>query len=160
MADVSTRSGTDDVIRRVADEFGALDLLVHVVGGSSSSPEGFVTVDDDVWQSLLETDLLSAVRLDRELLPAMVAAGSGAVVRVTSIQRRLPLYEATLGYAAAKAALATYGKGLSNEVGRHGVRVNTVAPGFVQTTSADALVRRIAEDQGIDRVEALQQVMD
>jgi NAD(P)-dependent dehydrogenase (short-subunit alcohol dehydrogenase family) len=49
-----------------------------------------------------------AGRLDRGLLPAMIEAGSGVIVHVSSIQRRMPLYEATLGYAAAKAALTTY----------------------------------------------------
>jgi NAD(P)-dependent dehydrogenase (short-subunit alcohol dehydrogenase family) len=59
----------------------------------------------------------------------MIEAGSGVIVHVSSIQRRMPLYEATLGYAAAKAALTTYSKGLANEAGPKGVRVNTVAPG-------------------------------
>jgi NAD(P)-dependent dehydrogenase (short-subunit alcohol dehydrogenase family) len=48
-------------------------------------------------------------------------------------ERSLPLYESTLAYAAAKAALTNYSKGLSNEVGPQGVRVNSVAPGFIET---------------------------
>ena len=68
----------------------------------------------------------------------MIAAGSGAVVHISSIQRRMPLFEATLGYAAAKAALTTYSKGLANEVGPAGIRVNTIAPGFVQTAAQTA----------------------
>jgi NAD(P)-dependent dehydrogenase (short-subunit alcohol dehydrogenase family) len=90
----------------------------------------------------------------------MIEAGSGVIVHVSSIQRRMPLYEATLGYAAAKAALTTYSKGLANEAGPKGVRVNTVAPGFVQTEGADGLVDRIARGAGIGRDAALQQIMD
>jgi NAD(P)-dependent dehydrogenase (short-subunit alcohol dehydrogenase family) len=105
-------------------------------------------------------DLLSAVRLDRGLLPGMIEAGSGAIVHVSSIQRRMPLFEATLGYAAAKAALTAYSKGLANEVGPKGVRVNTVAPGFIRTEGAEGLVNRIAQGEGIDRDAALQRVMD
>jgi NAD(P)-dependent dehydrogenase (short-subunit alcohol dehydrogenase family) len=159
-ADISTTEGSAIVVQRVVEEFGSLDILVNSVGGSATGSGGFTVITDDEWQSDLNTNLLSSVRLDRALIPPMIKTGSGAVVHVTSIQRRLPLFDATLAYAAAKAALATYSKGLANEVGPKGMRVNTVAPGFVQTSSADALVERIAEDEGIDWAAALQRVMD
>jgi NAD(P)-dependent dehydrogenase (short-subunit alcohol dehydrogenase family) len=159
-ADVSTAEGTQTVIDEVFRRFGTLDILVNAVGGSHASAGGFAALSDRQWQEELELNLLSAVRLDRGLLPAMIKAGAGAIVHVSSIQRRMPLFEATLGYAAAKAALTAYSKGLANEVGPKGVRVNTVAPGFIQTEGADGLVDRIARGQGIDRDAALQQVMD
>jgi NAD(P)-dependent dehydrogenase (short-subunit alcohol dehydrogenase family) len=90
----------------------------------------------------------------------MVAAGSGAVVHVGSIQREMPLPEATLGYAAAKAALTVYSKGLATEVAPRGVRVNTVSPGFIATPAADALVTRLARELAADRSAALRQLMD
>jgi NAD(P)-dependent dehydrogenase (short-subunit alcohol dehydrogenase family) len=159
-ADVGTAAGAQAVIDRVGEHFGVLDILVNVVGGSHAASGGFAALSDEQWQDELNVNLLSAVRIDRGLLPGMIEAGSGAIVHVTSIQRRLPLYEATLGYAAAKAALTTYSKGLANEVGPKGVRVNTVAPGFIQTEGADGLVERIAHGAGIDRQAALQRVMD
>ena len=64
----------------------------------------------------LNQNLLPAVRLDRALVPAMVAQGSGVVIHITSIQRAMPLPEATTAYAAAKAALSTYSKSLSKKV--------------------------------------------
>jgi NAD(P)-dependent dehydrogenase (short-subunit alcohol dehydrogenase family) len=99
------------------------------------------------------------VRLDRAFLPGMIERGSGVILHISSIQRRLPLFEATLAYAAAKAALSNYSKGLSKEVGPKGVRVNTIAPGFIQTTAATALIARIAEQAGTDQEGALQQLM-
>jgi NAD(P)-dependent dehydrogenase (short-subunit alcohol dehydrogenase family) len=72
----------------------------------------------------------------------------------------MPLFEATLGYAAAKAALTTYSNGLANEVGPAGIRVNTIAPGFVQTDGANGLINRISVSAGVSRVAALQQIMD
>ena len=151
---------TGDGIRRVAETAGPVDILVHVVGGSHAPAGGFAALSENDWQNELAVNLLAAVRLDRALLPGMIERGAGAVVHVTSIQRRLPLYEATLGYAAAKAALTTYSKGLANEVGPKGVRVNTVAPGFIQTESAEALIGRISQGRGVDREEALRQLMD
>jgi NAD(P)-dependent dehydrogenase (short-subunit alcohol dehydrogenase family) len=159
-ADVSTPGGAQMVIDRVSRRFGVLDILVHTVGGSNAGSGGFAALSEEQWQDELNLNLLAAVRLDRGLLPAMIEAGSGVIVHVSSIQRRMPLYEATLGYAAAKAALTTYSKGLANEVGPKGIRVNTVAPGFVQTEGADGLIDRISQGVGIDRNAALQQVMD
>ena len=90
----------------------------------------------------------------------MIDAGAGAIVHITSIQRRMPLYDATLAYAAAKAALTTYSKGLANELAPHGIRVNTVAPGFIQTGGAERLIATISDGHRIDRATALQQIMD
>lgn len=159
-ADVSTPGGARTVLDRVGERLGGVDILVNTVGGSHASPGGFAALSDEQWLGELELNLLAAVRLDRGLLPAMIEAGSGVVVHVSSIQRRMPLFEATLGYAAAKAALTTYSKGLANEVGPSGVRVNSVAPGFVRTDGAEGLVDRISRGQGVDRAMALRQVMD
>ena len=90
------------------------------------------------------------MRLDRGFLPAMLKQSSGVIVHISSIQRTLPLFEATLGYAAAKAALTNYSKGLSKEVGPHGIRVNSVAPGFTETKAAEALIERLAAEAGTD----------
>ena len=65
----------------------------------------------------------------------MIERGAGAIVHVSSIQRTTPLYDATLAYSAAKAALTTYSKGLPNELAPKGIRVNTVAPGEIQTAA-------------------------
>ena len=159
-ADLSTPRGAQAVIDAVGERFGALDILVSNVGGSHAPSGGFAALTDEQWLDELNLNLLGAVRLDRGLLPAMIEGGGGAVVHVTSIQRRMPLYEATLGYAAAKAALTTYSKGLANEIGPKGVRVNTVAPGFIQTEGAEGLFERISQGAGIDREAAVQRVMD
>jgi len=159
-ADVSEIEGVDKVVRAIHDRFGGLDILVHNVGGSSAPGGGFAALTDEDWREELDTNLLAAVRLDRALLPAMLRQGSGVIIHVSSIQRRLPLFEATLAYAAAKAALTTYSKGLANEVGPKGVRVNTVAPGFTETTSAHHLIIRLAEERGVDEKTARQALMD
>jgi NAD(P)-dependent dehydrogenase (short-subunit alcohol dehydrogenase family) len=86
----------------------------------------------------------------RALLPIMLAQGSGVIIHVTSIQRQMPLPEATIAYAAAKAALANYSKGLSKEVSPKGIRVVRVSPGWVETEAAVALVNELARSTGSD----------
>ena len=142
-ADISTAEGVEKVISYVRDRLGGVDILVNNVGGSSAPGGGFAALSDDDWQAALNQNLLAAVRLDRGLLPSMLRQGSGVIIHISSIQRRLPLFEATLAYAAAKAALSNYSKGLSNEVAPKGVRVVSVAPGFIQTDGRNSADRPI-----------------
>jgi NAD(P)-dependent dehydrogenase (short-subunit alcohol dehydrogenase family) len=150
VADVSTPEGCATVAGAVRNLLGGVDIVVHVVGGSSAPAGGFAVLDDREWQKALEQNLMAAVRLDRALVPAMIAQGSGAIIHVTSIQSRLPLPAATLAYAAAKAALSTYSKGLSKEVSPKGVRVIRVSPGWVETDAAVGLVQEIARQNATD----------
>jgi NAD(P)-dependent dehydrogenase (short-subunit alcohol dehydrogenase family) len=160
VADLTSPDEVAHVAEQAAERLGDVDILVHTLGGSRSPSGGFAALTDEHWSHELDLNLLAAVRLDRALVPGMVGAGRGAVVHVASIQRRQPLYAATLGYAAAKAALTTYSKGLANELGPHGVRVNVVSPGFIRSSGADGLIERLSTGQGITREEALGQVMD
>lgn len=159
-ADLASAEGA----RRAGDEtlhhLGGIDVLINVVGGSSAPAGGFAALDDAEWAKALDLNLMSAVRLDRALLPTMLAQGAGVILHVTSIQRTLPLPEATTAYAAAKAALSTYSKALSKEVTPKGVRVVRVAPGWIETEASAALVERIAAEAGTDYEGARQRVMD
>ena len=158
-ADISTAEGTEKVVRYVLDRLGGVDILVNNVGGSSARGGGFAALTDEDWQAALNQNLLAAVRLDRALLPSMLKQGSGVIIHISSIQRRLPLFEATLAYAAAKAALSNYSKGLSNEVGPRGIRVMSVAPGFIETTAATALIDRLAASSDTDANAARQELI-
>ena len=97
-----------------------------------------------MWVSIFRQmhNLFPAIRLDRALVPSMIDQSTGVVVHVSSIQRLLPLPEATTAYAAAKAALSTYSKSLSKEVGPKGVRVVRVAPGWIETEASTRLAER------------------
>ena len=159
-ADVSTRAGADHIIKTTFARLGGLDILINSVGGSSAPGGGVLALTDADWQQEFELNLFSAVRLDRGFLPAMLKQRSGVIIHISSIQRTLPLFEATLGYAAAKAALTNYSKGLSKEVGPHGIRVNSVAPGFTETKSAERLIERLAAQAGTDAAAARQSLMN
>jgi NAD(P)-dependent dehydrogenase (short-subunit alcohol dehydrogenase family) len=89
----------------------------------------------------------------------MIAKRRGTVVHVSSIQRKMPLPNGTLAYAAAKAALTTYSKGLATEIAPYGIRVNSVAPGFIRTSAAERLIERIAIEGQTSREHALDTLM-
>jgi NAD(P)-dependent dehydrogenase (short-subunit alcohol dehydrogenase family) len=149
-ADVTTAEGCEAVAAAVRNRLGEVDIAVHVVGGSSAPAGGFAVLDDDEWRRALDLNLIPAVRLDRALLPAMLARRAGVIVHVTSIQSQLPLHDATLAYAAAKAALSNYSKGLSKEVGPKGIRVVRVSPGWVETEAAVGLVQELSRKDSVD----------
>lgn len=159
-SDIGTPDGVKKVVREVVARLGAVDILINNVGGSSAPSGGVLALTDDDWQQTFNANLFSAVRLDRAFLPKMLEQHSGVIIHISSIQRTLPLYDATLAYAAAKAALTNYSKGLSNEVASKGVRVNTVAPGFIETSAAAGLIKRLAENAGTDLDTARQGLME
>ena len=159
-ADVSTPEGTTKVINEILERFHGVDIIIHNVGGSSAPSGGFITVTDEIWQQNINENLFPAVRLDRGLLPSMIERGSGVIIHISSIQRTLPLYDSTLAYAAAKAALTNYSKGLSNEVSPKGIRVNTVSPGFIETDAATRMIERMADKDKTNYATARQRLMD
>lgn len=150
VADVSTAEGCAAVADAVRERLGGIDVIAHVVGGSAAPAGGFAVLDDNEWHKALDQNLFAAVRLDRALLPSMIEQGAGVVIHVTSIQDRMPLPEATIAYAAAKAALSNYSKALSKEVSPKGVRVVRVSPGWVETEAAVGLVEEIARRNATD----------
>jgi NAD(P)-dependent dehydrogenase (short-subunit alcohol dehydrogenase family) len=157
--DVGTVEGVQKVVGRILQEWDGLDILVNCLGGSEAPNGGFRVLTDEDWQRALNVNLLTAVRLDRAFVPGMIERKSGVVVHISSIQHRLPLYDATLAYAAAKGALSTYNKGLANEVGSKGVRVNMISPGFVETSGAHGMILHLAESRGINENAARQEIM-
>ncbi len=158
-ADVVQPRAGDEVAAAVRGS-GGVDVLVHVAGGSSSPGGGHSALTEEHWQHELAWNLLGAVRVDRALSPLLRSSGAGAVVHVGSIQARMPLWDGTLAYAAAKAALRAYSKGLANELAPAGVRVNTVSPGGIAGPGADGLARRIAAARGLSEQEGMGLLME
>lgn len=159
-ADLTTPAGGEALAKAAIERLGGIDILAHVVGGSASPAGGFVALTDAHWLAELNLNLLATVRLDRLLIPQMIERGAGVVVHVTSIQSVLPLPESTTGYAAAKAALRTYSKSISKELGPKGVRVNSVSPGWIMTEAAGDFLETIQAGHGGTIEEARQSVLD
>ena len=159
-ADLTTAQGAQALCDSVKATGEPLDLLIHNVGGSQAPSGGFAALGEEHWLAELNLNLLAAVRLDRALVPGMIARGRGMVIHISSIQRKLPLQESTTAYAAAKAALTTYSKSLSKELGPKGVRVTSVSPGWIYTKPSESFVQHIAENNGLSEEAAKQSVLD
>ncbi|WP_294231115.1 SDR family oxidoreductase [uncultured Chryseobacterium sp.] len=159
-ADLSKAEGTRKLIGEMLSTYGRLDILVNNLGGSSTPAGGFAALSDEDWESTLQANLLAPVRLDRGFLPQMIERKSGIIIHIASIQGKLPLYDSTLPYAAAKAALRNYSKSLSNEVTPKGIRVLTVSPGWINTSASEAWLDEIARNANTTIAEAQQGVMD
>lgn len=127
-------------------------MVVNNVGGFVMHPDGLASVPDEEWTAMLNLNFLSAVRMDRALLPELIAS-KGVIVEMSSVSARTPAVQ-TLTYAAAKAALTTYAKGLARAVGPQGVRVNCLAPGGIDTAPWEEMVDTVTAAGGMERSEA------
>lgn len=133
-ADLRTPDGVRALADTALEQLGGIDILVDNAGAGRVH-DSVEAIPDEEWADSLDINFLAAVRLDRALLPALREA-RGSIVHISSaviFGPPVPL----LHYAAAKAALSTYSRGLALEQAPHGVRVNTITPGNVSSPGAD-----------------------
>ena len=154
LVDLSTPEGAAEIVAAAA-EYGKIDVLVNNVGGLTPRLAGVTAVTDEDWLQSLTINLLSTVRTTREALPQLLET-QGVIVNIGSVNSILA-DPSIVDYAASKAALASYAKSLSKEIGPQGVRINTVSPGPVETdlwNGTDGLTATIGSAMGISREQA------
>ncbi|MGW1024742.1 SDR family NAD(P)-dependent oxidoreductase [Streptomyces sp. NPDC002577] len=159
-ADLSTTEGAETLIRAAVERHGRIDVLVNNVGGTDHRTD-FLGIDDAQWQRGFELNFFSAVRASRAALPHLLAGDGGAIVNVSSINARMP-FPMVVDYSAAKAALTSLTKALSEEFAPRGVRVNAIAPGPVRTpfwTAPGGFADIVAADAGTTAEEAVEVVV-
>jgi len=140
-ADVSTAEGCDRLIAAAAD-LGSLDVLVHNAGIVRDGL--MLRMPDADWRTVLDTNLTSAFRLCRAAAMIMLRQRRGSIVNITSVSG-IRGNAGQANYAASKAAIAAMSRSLAKEVARRNVRVNCVAPGFIETDMVRAMDPRIVE---------------
>ncbi|MFD7307935.1 oxidoreductase [Promicromonospora sp. NPDC059942] len=152
LGDLTTAAGCQALVDQAVTRFGGVDLLVNNVGGVRPRTNGFLDVSDADWEWALQVNLLSAVRATRAALPHLLTAAPSAIVTICSVNATLP-DPGVIDYSAAKAALRSFSKSLSKEVGPSGVRVNTVSPGPVETAlwlGPGGVAETLGQAQGVD----------
>ncbi|RAJ32127.1 SDR family oxidoreductase [Pedobacter cryoconitis] len=158
-ADLSGPEGVAKVAEEIAELFGGVDILINNMGANTFPGGGFSTLTDEHWNQALQINLLSSVRLDRALLPQMLAQKSGVIIHISSTSGMLPIWESTMAYSSAKAALNAYSKTLSGEVANQGVRVITVSPGLNKTQAMATFLEELSQNAGITVEEMTQNLM-
>ncbi|MEJ3747552.1 SDR family oxidoreductase [Actinomycetes bacterium KLBMP 9797] len=137
--DITLPGGAERAVARATERLGGLDGIVHAVGMSGRAlGDGPVSAcTDDAWTTVHRVNLESVFRLLRAGLPVLTAAGGGSIVVVGSaLARTLDGDFLTAAYAVSKAAVETLVRVAAHEGAPHGVRVNAVAPGLVDTPMA------------------------
>jgi NAD(P)-dependent dehydrogenase (short-subunit alcohol dehydrogenase family) len=146
--DLRSESGAKQLVEQAVEALGGLDIVVNAAGASRVYMGGPATIPDHEWQDSIDINFLSAVRVINASLPALQDSGAGAaIVNISTGAAKNP-QAPVLHYAAAKAALATYSKGLATALAPAGIRVNVVTPGMVETPGGTEIMQTIADAMG------------
>jgi NAD(P)-dependent dehydrogenase (short-subunit alcohol dehydrogenase family) len=159
-ADLSLPGDVTRVAQETNELFGGVDILINNMGANTFPGGGFSTLTDEYWDQALQVNLLSSVRLDRALLPKMLDKKSGVIIHISSTSGQFPIWESTMAYSAAKAALNAYSKSLADEVAVRGIRVVTVSPGLNKTEAMTAFLTDLAQKANITVEEMTQKLFD
>jgi NAD(P)-dependent dehydrogenase (short-subunit alcohol dehydrogenase family) len=147
-ADIRTAAGAQELVAKSIEAMGGLDILVNNAGATRVFVGGSTTIPEEEWQDSLDINFLSAVRLTNAAADALKESSAGAVVNIASTVA-FEAGPAALHYAAAKAALLTYTRGIALELAPAGVRVNAVSPGTVETPGGTEVLQTILDSMGV-----------
>lgn len=151
-ADVSTPAGVDALVA-AGEGLGGIDILVNNAGITRDTL--LLRMEDADWDAVIATNLTATFRMCRAVAQGMLQRRRGAIVNLTSISGIMG-NAGQANYAAAKAGIAAMSRSLAKELGRRGIRVNCVAPGFIDTEMTRALPKEILD--GVKQVTALRRL--
>lgn len=140
--DVTDMQSVKEEAARITDLLGGPDILVNNAG--ITAPALFVFMEEDAWDRVLRTDLCGPWAVTRQFLPAMAGKGNGSIVNMSSVNGLLGS-TGQANYCAAKAGLMGMTRALAKETASWNIRVNAVAPGYIETEMTASLAKRQAE---------------
>jgi NAD(P)-dependent dehydrogenase (short-subunit alcohol dehydrogenase family) len=144
--DIAKPEDCQRLVELAVKQFGRVDVLVN--NAFLTHPWGPIeSADFDAWKKILDVNLFGSLRLSQLVLPHMKRRGGGSIVMVNTMSMRI-IEPNVGGYASSKAALMTATQTLAKEVGEHGIRVNSVVPGYIWSDKMEAYFRQLASDQG------------
>jgi 3-oxoacyl-[acyl-carrier protein] reductase len=138
-ADVSKYEEVEKMIKEIENDFKRLDVLVNNAGINKDRTLAKMTQEE--WQKVIDVDLTGVFNCSKCALPLIIAS-QGAIISLSSVVGQRGNFGQT-NYAAAKAGIVGFTKSLAKEVGRFNVRVNAIAPGFIETRMAESVPEEI-----------------
>ncbi len=133
------------IANEILERYGKIDVIVNNAGANLSPGGGYSTLNDEHWERDWQLNFMSAVRMNKALLPTMLEQGQGNIIHISTGAAKQPIWDMTMSYSSAKAALNAYSKALANELGSKGIRVNTVSPGVVKTPLMMDFIAHLAQ---------------
>jgi 3-oxoacyl-[acyl-carrier protein] reductase len=133
---VSESESIDSVLKAIADNYGAITVLVNNAGITRDNL--VMRMKEDQWDDIMTTNLKSVFRLSKGVLRGMMKARSGRIINITSVVG-VSGNAGQANYAAAKAGVIGFTKSLAQEIASRGITVNAIAPGFINTDMTKAL---------------------
>ncbi|WP_075981495.1 3-oxoacyl-ACP reductase FabG [Bacillus massilinigeriensis] len=127
---VASRNSVDEMVEKVKEEFGGIDILVNNAGITRDAMLAKLSVDD--FQKVIDVNLTGVFHCTQAVLPSMLEKGSGRIINTSSVSGVYGNVGQT-NYAATKAGVVGMTKSWAKELGRKGINVNAVAPGFIAT---------------------------
>lgn len=142
-ADLSTAGGVEHLARELEDRFDHLDILVNNAG--TEHPTRFVDLQGDAVRRTLEVNLVAPLLLTSALVPQLRAGTLRSVINISSIHDSVP-YAGNVAYVASKAGLEAAGRTIARELAADGIRVNTVAPGAIETDLNREVIAKMSDE--------------
>lgn len=146
--DISKRPAVNQMVREAVAQLGRIDILVNCAGILTYKP--FLEIEQELWDLTLAVDQTGVFNCSQEVARHMVARGGGGKIIIVASVSAEEASPAQTHYCAAKAAVAMLGQGMAYELGRYGINVNVINPGWVETPLthdylADPVLRKQAE---------------
>ena len=142
--DITNRAGCDEFVKKVVDRFGKVDILINNAGITKDAQ--FYKMADDAFRKVIEVNLFGTYNMSKAVVPYMMEQRYGKIVNASSIA----CIKGNFGqsnYASSKAALMSFTRSLGRELGKYGINVNAVAPGFIRTPMTDVIPPNIMQQK-------------
>ena len=138
--DVTSQDSVDNAIREIIEKYGKIEILINNAG--IIRDRSFLKMTEEEWDSVINVNLKSLFIVTKSVVPHMKENGYGRIVSASSINGSAGAFGQT-NYCATKAGISGFTRALCKEVGKNGITVNAVAPGFVKSVMSDSMPEEI-----------------